>query len=49
MLLDHDVETGKLLVLVVGVHDGLLDQSIQFSVTPPCHVTQPTEMARLPP
>ena len=25
MLLDHGVETGELLVLVVGVYDGLLD------------------------
>lgn len=46
MLLDHNVEAGELLVLVVGVHNGLLNQSVQFSVAPSGHVPQPTEMAR---
>jgi hypothetical protein len=46
MLLDHDVEAGEPLVLVVGVHDGLLNQSVQFIVAPSGHVPQPTEMAR---
>ena len=29
---DHDVATGELLVLVVGVDGGLPDQSVQFTV-----------------
>jgi hypothetical protein len=36
-----------LLVLVVGVHGGLLDQSVQVSIAWFCHVRQPTEMLRL--
>lgn len=47
MLLDHGVETGELLVLVVGVYGSLLDQSIQVSIAWFCHVRQPTEMLQL--
>jgi hypothetical protein len=38
MLLDHDVEAGELLVLVVGVHNGLLSQGVQFSVAASSHI-----------
>jgi hypothetical protein len=38
MLLDHDVEAGELLVLVVGVHNSLLNQGVQFSVAASSHV-----------
>lgn len=46
MLLDHDVKTGELLILVVGVHGGLLHQSVQLSSAQSCHVPQPTETVR---
>jgi hypothetical protein len=46
VLRDHDVETGELLVLVVGVDRGLLDQSVQFAVAQFRHGLQPTEVMR---
>jgi len=45
MLLNHDVETGELLVLVVSVDGGLLDQSVQLSVAQFCHGLKLTEVA----
>lgn len=46
MFLDRDTKAEELLVLVVGIHNGLLNQSVQLSVAPSGHVRQPTEMAR---
>src|SRR2546429_311795 len=46
MLLNHDVETGELLVLVVGVDGGLRDQSVQLSVAQFRHGLKPTEVVQ---